>query len=274
MRRTMSTTRTGRRTAALIALLALSSGAFATADVTVEDHGDGRFTLSMSLAGTDDPNEGALAIRPTADALCGERFPHFGRHRFESTAALAGQPGAAPPSLAYHQEITCADAPQTALATDNAPVPPAPAAPPTEADARDVRELTIAYLRSKAEGDTEAASAFMSREMAGYTTAVAWTTATRDFATRAGAGADPHVRRITWYDDPAGAPAPGRYAAADYNVAYPSGAFVCGYVMWLRQAAGGYLVVREEQGLATPDDVVGLTGEQLAAMRAQLQCRD
>lgn len=87
-------------------------------------------------------------------------------------------------------------------------------------------------------------------------------------------GGEAAVVRITWYDDPPGAPTHGRYAAADYRVDYPREAFTCGYTIWLRQADGGYLVVREEEGRAAPDVIAKLSPEQRLAMRAQLQCRD
>src|SRR3546814_13853204 len=91
---------------------------------------------------------------------------------------------------------------------------------------------------------------------------------------RRGASAEAAVVRLTGYDDPKNAPTHGRYDAADYRVDYPNEAFACGYVVWLRQSDGGYLVVREEEGQATPDVIAGLSTEQRLMMRAQLQCRD
>jgi hypothetical protein len=110
--------------------------------------------------------------------------------------------------------------------------------------------------------------------MASYATQEAWAATRSAFNTKVGPGARPNVSRITWYDNPSGAPIPGRYAAADYGVAYPSNGFTCGYVMWLRQADGGYMVVREEEAQVTPDSVAKLSAEQVANMRVQLRCRD
>lgn len=70
------------------------------------------------------------------------------------------------------------------------------------------------------------------------------------------------------------APPPGRFAAADYRARYDGQAFYCGYVVWLRQHDGGYLILREEEGQATPDIVATVAPEQLSAFRAQLGCRD
>jgi hypothetical protein len=110
--------------------------------------------------------------------------------------------------------------------------------------------------------------------MASHVSPDAWTAARNAFNAQVGPGATANVVRITWYDNPAGAPVHGRYAAADYSVAYPSAGFTCGYVMWLRQADGGYLIVREEEAQVTPDNVAHLSAEQVATMRVQLRCRD
>lgn len=258
----------------LLASLTLQAPAMAADGVHVLDQGDGRYTLSTSLAGTDDPDRGALAITPEAVALCGDLFPHFGRYRFKARAPLDGQDGPDSTSLEYAQEITCRDVPQQRPETISAPVPPAPESPPTEADSDVIRALTLTYLRAKDTADGDAAYALRSNEMASYRTPEAWA-ATRDaFNAQVGPGAQPNVARITWYDNPAGAPVPGRYAAADYGVAYPSHGFTCGYVMWLRQADGGYLIVREEEAQITPDDVAHLSAEQVASMRVQVRCRD
>lgn len=164
--------------------------------------------------------------------------------------------------------------PQQQPETTSAPVPPAPESPPTEADVDLIRALTLTYLLAKESADGDAAYALLSNEMASYGAPEGWA-ATRDsFNAQVGSGAKPNVARITWYDNPAGAPVPGRYAAADYGVAYPSNGFTCGYVMWLRQADGGYLIVREEEAQVTPDNVAQLSAEQVASMRVQLRCRD
>jgi hypothetical protein len=82
------------------------------------------------------------------------------------------------------------------------------------------------------------------------------------------------VVRLTWYDDPAGAPQPGRYVAADYRGDYPHAGFYCGYVVWLLQLDGSYRIVREEEA-QMPDEVAKkFSPEELAAARTQVQCRD
>lgn len=260
--------------ALVAAALQLQGSALATEPVQVQDHGDGRHTLSAVVQDTNDPADGLAAITPEAVRLCGARQPHFGRYRFEALAPLAGSGAPGGESLLYEQDITCHDAPQEMSMTIAAPVPPAPDSPPDEDDAATIHAHTRAYFLAKESADADAAYRLLSTEMASYATPREWEESRASVNAQMGPGAQTNLLRLTWYDNPAGAPTPGRYAAVDYEVTYPSRGFTCGYVMWLRQADGGYLLVREEEGQATPDIVADLPPEQIAAIRAQLHCRD
>lgn len=258
------------------ATLWLSSSVLA-ADIRVEAHGGDRYTLTAELEGTIDPLHGQLMIGPKAQELCGRRHPHFGRHRFEGREPSLANAGEGIATLRYTQDIECRDTPQETAAppTAQAAVPAAPDTPPTVADEAQVRERTLAYLRTREAVDADAAFAMLSPEMRTYTTTpAAWREGRTAFNTKAGPGARAEVIRLTWYDNPQGAPTLGRYVAADYRVDYPSRAFTCGYVVWLRQADGNYLVVREEEALGTPDIVAKLSPEQTLQLRTQVQCRD
>lgn len=258
----------------LAALMLAATSAAATDGVRVEDQGGGRYSLTTTLVDTTDPAHGQLAIVPKAEELCGERHPHYGRYRFESSTPSRATAESGPTSIRYTQDIACRDAPQEMVETASAPVPPAPSTPPTDEDVALVRATTLSYLQAKIAADADAVYAMLSAEMASYAAPAAWAKARAVFNDEAGPGAEPNVVRITWYDNPSNAATPGRYAAADYRVDYPSDAFTCGYVVWLRQADGGYLAVREEEAQATPAVIADLSAEQRLAMRAQLQCRD
>lgn len=262
------------RIALLLASLALPAAIGAAEVVHVEDHGSGHYTLTTTLSDTTDPAHGQLAIVPKAEELCGDLYPHYGRYRFESNAPSKATETSGPTSLSYKQDIECRDQPQQAAETASEPVPPAPSTPPTEEDAALIRVRTLAYLQAKNLADADAVYAMLSKEMASYASPKAWKEARSALNAKLGPDAEPTVVRITWYDNPQNAPTHGRYAATDYRVDYPSEAFTCGYVIWLRQSDGGYLIVREEEGQATPDVISGLSPEQRLTMRTQLQCRD
>jgi len=262
------------RLALLLASLILPGATSAVDAVHVDDHGGGRYTLTTTLSGTTDPAHGQLAIVPTAEELCGELHPHYGHYRFGSSAPSRAAGTSGPTSLNYEQDIECRDQPQQAVETASAAVPPAPSTPPTGEDATLIGERTLAYLRAKDAANADAVYAMLSREMASYASAEAWKEARSALNAKLGPGGEAVVVRIAWYDNPQNASTHGRYAAADYRVDYPSEAFTCGYVVWLRQSDGDYLVVREEEGQATPDVIADLSPEQRLMMRAQLQCRD
>lgn len=259
--------------ATCLATALLSTLASASADerVQVQDHGNGRYTLTTTLAATADPAHGQLAIVPKAEELCGDLHPHYGHYRFESTApAIEPEPAQATAKLRYSQDIQCLAAPEQAPTT----IPPAPATPPTAADAALIQRRTTEYLLAKVAVDAGTAYAMLSDEMRSYAAPEEWAAARNAFNAKAGAGAVATVVRLSWYDNPANAPTPGRYVAADYRVDYPSTAFTCGYVAWLLQGDGNYLIVREEEGQMTPDILATLAPEQRSTIRAQLQCRD
>ncbi|RYG38588.1 MAG: DUF4019 domain-containing protein [Burkholderiales bacterium] len=273
MNRTMRKTRLP--TYAVVVLLPALGATSAQDRTQVEDHGGGRYTLTTTLTATTDPMHGQLAIVPKAEALCGDLHPHYGHYRFESTApAPPAAPAQATAELRYSQDIQCLETAEQALQETAGTVPPAPATPPTAADEALIQRRTTEYLLAKVAVDANAAYAMLSETMRSYAAPEDWRATRNAFNAKAGAGAVPAVVRLSWYDNPANAPTPGRYVAADYRVDYPSGAFSCGYVAWLLHGDGNYLVVREEEGQMTPDLLATLAPEQRSTIRAQLQCRD
>ena len=263
--------------AASVTAVLLSTFGLASADekVQVQEHGRGRYTLSTTLAATTDPAHGQLAIVPKAEELCGNLHPHYGQYRFESkTPAIAPGPALAATEFRYSQEIQCLETPELAAGQPAVTVPPAPETPPTAADEALIQRRTTEYLLAKVAVDARTAYSMLSEEMRSYASPAEWSAARNAFNAKAGTGATPTVVRLSWYDNPANAPTPGRYVAADYRVDYPSTAFTCGYVAWLLQGDGNYVIVREEEGQMTPDIMATLTPEQRSMIRAQLQCRD
>lgn len=257
----------------LAAALVLAPAAKAADDIQVREIGPGHFELTVVIEGTTDPAVGKAALEPKANALCGTKHPHWGHYEFEGRQPAAVEPRAtASPSLWYRHEITCETSPPK---PETFPaVPAAPEAPPTPADEALIRARTEAYLAAKDAGDYAAAHAMIDGSMRDDFTPGAMAASRTPFNASAGPGVEREVIRLTWYDDPAGAPMPGRYVAADYRATFPSGAFYCGYLVWVRQYDGAYLVVREEQGLATPDVVAQATPANMPALRLQLGCRD
>jgi hypothetical protein len=259
----------------MICLIALAFVAPAIAgtpnEVQVRELGHGRYQLSVTLGETVDPSRGQAALVPKALELCGPLRPEFGHYRFEGNEPLAGTGNAKKRSLQYTQDIECKD---PSIPDAVSVVPPAPATPPAAEDEADIRERALAYLEAKDTGAFDHAFAMLGPTMTGYMTPESWRKPRAAFNAAAGGDAAREVIRVTWYDNPPNAPTPGRYVAADYRASYASKAFYCGYVVWLRQEDGGYLIVREEEGQATPEIAARIAPESMAATRMQLGCRD
>lgn len=262
-----------RNTVLALALAALAPAAFAgdAPDVQVKPLPGGRFELTATVPNTTEPSKGQAALMPRAMELCGTRALQLGTYKFKSTAPMAGTGSTISTSLVFVQELQCGDTPH--VDTVVAAAPRAPATPPTANDEADIRSRTLAFLSAKDRGYFDAAIAMFSETTGAMLTEDTWGSQRRAFNASAGMPLQQQVIRVTWYDDPAGAP-PGRYAAADYGASHENAAFYCGYVMWLLQPDGGYRIVREEEGQVTPTEARRIAPSDMPAARVQLGCRD
>jgi cytochrome c551/c552 len=228
--------------------------------------GANHFELEAQLAASTAPDEAQALLQPYAKQLCHDAAVHLGRYRFESDAPVGSDPATA--TQTFVQEMTCGGEAPAAPA-----VAPAPSTPPTADDERHVRDLTLAYLSAKDGNDFDAAFAMVAEENRQFMREDNWRPPRWAFKVAGGTPTRRDVVRITWYDNPAGAP-PGRYVAADFRGDYQHAGFYCGYVMWIRQADGSYLILREEEGQLSPGDAARIPPTDLASVRNQLGCRD
>jgi hypothetical protein len=254
-----------------IALLALASVALAQSPVEVQVRqvsADGH-ELTVQLPATITQDQAQAALLPVAQQVCAGRRAEMGRYRFESTAALS--PGGGTPALqTFTQQVQCVGTP--AIATDRGV--PAPATPPSDDDKRRVTELTLAYLAAKDRGDFTAARALFEPQAANLLDSPRSRADREAFNAASGQPEQREVIRLTWYDDPAGAPSLGRYVAADYRGDYAHAGFYCGFAVWLLQPDGGFRIVRIEEGVLTDDVARPMAPGSLADARSQLGCRD
>jgi len=264
----------GRCIAAALAVLLFDHPALAQ-DVSVTARGEHDYELRIVL-----PEAASLELAqgmlwPHSHAQCVGRIAQFGKYRFEAIADLRGLGTDAGPAeqMVLVQELACVDAADLDAREADTFVP-APASPPTAGDEAAVRDLTLQYLSAVDEGRFDDAFAVMSASFRPMMTDGNWRETRSAFNAKTGAGAVRQVVRLTWYDDPAGAPVPGRYVAADYRGDHANGAFYCGYLMWLLQADGGYRLVRSEEGMLSRDEARRIPAGMRGAVRKQLQCRD
>lgn len=258
---------------AFLLLLAASPTVLAETQtqVTTKRLADGHFELTVTLPDTTDPSAGQRAVMPAAAAACGDKMARLGKYKFDAAEKLAGAPADRDTSMVFVQEVVCGDS-ADAGAVDLPP--PAPGQPPDAKDETLIRDRTLAYLIAKDTGDFDSGFAMLGASMKDIMGDASWRKPRAAFNAASGQPLQRQVVRVTWYDNPEGAPTPGRYAAADYNAQYANSAFYCGYVMWLLQADGNYRIVREEEGQLTSEMAAHITPGQMPNARMQLGCRD
>lgn len=78
--------------------------------------------------------------------------------------------------------------------------------------------------------------------------------------------------KITVYNNPAEAPEPGLYIAADFNNVFENIPIHCGYLMWFRPIGGTFTITREETGYVTAEQLKSISNTQLPDLKRQLRC--
>lgn len=226
-----------------------------------------RFELLVQLPVDFDPQQAPALLQPVADQVCNGRGARLGRYSFESQTPLLAAP-ATSGTQTLTQQVECGGLPQVAIGV------PAPETSPTADDERVVRANTLAYLAARDSNDFDTAHAMVSEGTAAMMRPENWRIPRAAFNKAAGLPSRKEVVRLTWYDDPAGAPRRGRYVAADYRGDYDHAGFYCGYVVWYLEADGTYRIVREEEGQMSHEVASRVAPSELAKARARIGCRD
>ena len=247
-------------------LLALAPMAQAAPDkITSRETGAGAYELTLITDATRDVQRAQALLEPKAQALCGgPANVVFGRYSFQMSESL--HPHSLPTTMTLRQNIHCASNGQSAFV---------PAPPPPVKYTRDdalIAKLSMDYLAHKDAGRYKEAYASFTAAMRASTTFAGWSEAMRQ--SRAGAGelVQRRIKKVSWYENPPAAPAPGVYVAADYVGEYANIAFHCGYIVWHLQADGGYKVMREESNNIGRAEAAKMTEAQLAEMKSRFRC--
>ena len=243
----------------------------------------GLISLALATSGPDDftmtipvspeTPEGQQLIAVRAVEICGTRYPSLARYRFAGDEHIAPD-GTRRGSFRVNQELTCsassATAPRETGVETSAPTPAGWQA--SSQDEADARAATMAYFGAFDAGDAARVYGMLSAGNRAMESLGDRAEAIGAFRAQAGTPGTHRIVRLTWYVNPAGAPVPGVYVATDYERAYSGLLANCGYLVWYREAAGRYALVREETGVVAR----GSPGEapaDLAQARAMAGCR-
>jgi hypothetical protein len=221
--------------------------------VTVARLPDGSYRLTLKAADLTDAVQGQQLLLPAAIQLCGERGIAFGAHALDKQGAL--------PRLV--QDMRC----ETPIAQ-----PAATSFSPSDADERTVADLSERFLKVRDTADLAGAREMFPPEWP-EAAQKSWVADLAAFDRVAGKGTKQAISRISWFENPPAAPAPGVYAAVDYARTFERVKTACGFIVWRRQADGGWRIDREKLSYLTPEQEARARRADLPEIRAQLGCR-
>jgi hypothetical protein len=134
-----------------------------------------------------------------------------------------------------------------------------------------VESQSRAYFAAKDERRYEEAYSMLSAAQKKTVSFERWRAFAEDFNSRAGEVRGRVIRKITWYKNPAEA-APGTYAAVDFSGRYANVDIDCGYVAWVEQADGSFLIVHEEHNFIEKNIEQKMKPAELEKIRAEFGC--
>ncbi len=208
-------------------------------------------------------------VTKVAQQVCSTLLPVLGEYRFESTEAVgAGEATNDSRVFHYTQEVSCVDGVK-ALFADGAPT--LKTAEESREVEEDIRSRSAEFFRLLAANRMEETFAQVDGRALAQDLAT-WTRERRAFRMLAGAPVRINIVKITVYDNPAEAPNPGVYVAADYVNEYRNVPFHCGYLMWFRPIGGEFRITREETGDITAEQLQQIPVEQLPAIKQRMRC--
>lgn len=212
--------------------------------------------------------QGQIRASEEAARLCDGDPVTLGRFRWRGEEKLdSSADGPTAAALTLEQEAECA-----------APPPPLVPQPtgwqPGAADMKAVMDLTARYFEARDKGRYREAWNLLTPSMQNLSPLPRWQAAHKAFNDRSGGGLRRSPVKVTWYDNPAGAPVAGIFAAVDFVGKADRLRIICGYLMWLRQPDGSWRLTREEEGSIEDRPGVAFSAEQLDQAKAAMGCRE
>lgn len=247
------------------ALLLLAGTAATAAEPTlnVKRLADDTYELTLDTDRTADLGQAQASLFPAARKLCGDKQPKLGKYKYHAKQPM--QPGAPErPGITLQQIIQCVTAAPP-------PVAQAPVAPVPRDDTR-IEQLTLAFLAARDAAKYDDGYAMLADLQKLSSPFESWRARLVEFNAKAGRVVSRRVKRVTWYDNPPNAPAPGTYVAADFVSQFENLDVHCGYLVWFAAAPGAFGVMREEENFIERQAAGRLAPEQRKAFADRFGC--
>jgi hypothetical protein len=248
---------------------ALCASDVRAAEVAVRERESNSYELTLTNQTPLSEREAQALIANAALSICKGLEPKLGKYRFESNQALGdGVPSREVPPFVFVQDVTCDSAPMAQVAKR---VPTLKSTEDAQRVREDIKGRSEAYFRLLTANRFDDAYSQLNESALGLNKAK-WTRDQRAFQLLAGDPRSIAVVTITIYDNPAEAPEPGLYVAADFNNAYQNVPFQCGYLVWYRPEGGNFEITRMEIGHVTAKQLKTIPEAQLPELKRQLRC--
>lgn len=240
------------------------------AEVSVREIQQGTYEFVLTNPTTLTESEAMAHIAKAASSICKDITAVPGKWRFEAKEAIgSGEPSPREPNtFRFVQEISCVSGSQVQTGKRR------PTLQNEEESRRAQNEVKLkseAYFQFIASKRIDEAFAHIAAARMGVNEA-RWKSDKLSFQAMAGEPLEISIKKITVYDNPAGAPEPGLYVAADYSNVYRNVPIHCGYLLWFRQSGGEFRITREETGHVTSEQLKSIPSSQLPEIKRALRC--
>lgn len=239
-------------------------------EIEVQHLGDELFRLTLKSFRSKTVDAGQEELLAKAREICGEKGAGYGKYEFETSEAVSPTTAEKRPFV-LKQDIVCG-----ATASHSTPIVSFANRDtqwrPSAEQVKLVEHQTYAYFAAKDGRKYPDAYGQLSSNQKKTTSFERWSSIAEDFNSKAGEVRRRGIKKITWYKNPAQAE-PGIYAAVDFSSQFANADIHCGYVVWLEQPDGSFLLVREEQNFIDKTTEQKLKPDELEKVRAQFGCK-
>jgi hypothetical protein len=251
----------------IVGILATSFASAANVSVHQVDQNNYEFVVTNPTPLSE--NEAHALIATTAVSICKNLTPVPGKWRFESKEKIGGGViSSEHDTYRFIQEVSCI---ASAGAMEGERHPTLHTTGESLQVQEEIRRKSEEYFRLMVAGQLDEAYAQVSANRLGVDEA-AWKHGKQSFRETAGDPLRISIVKITVYDNPAEAPEPGLYVAADFGNEFKNVPIQCGYLMWFRPAGGNFLITREETSYVTAQQLKSIPSTQLPEIKRRLRC--
>jgi len=251
-----------------ILILAFSSSFISANEISVQKIDENNYVLSLS-------NNEVLSIRVAqshiiekAKILCGKKFPVLGKYSFKGTEAIEAKEKNNT-KFEFIQNVKCTAKQDNKEIVSESKIKSRSQKQEIE---EDIRKMSIKYLNNLVSGNFDEAYFNVAESLRAFSPKSTWMSKKRNFTSQVGKTIKINISKVSIYDNPANAPRPGIYVAADYYNEFANAPIHCGYLMWFKGDGNFFQIIREESGFITTEQVSQISKEKLPIVKQRLRC--